>query len=41
MKMAREERFAKSTDHLLAHDAGIMAKYGSRYQRCDVAMKYT
>lgn len=22
------------------HDAGIMARYGARYQRCDVAMKY-
>ncbi|HEX4848246.1 MAG TPA: GNAT family N-acetyltransferase [Novosphingobium sp.] len=24
-----------------AHDAGIMADYGARYQRCDVAMRYT
>ena len=23
-----------------AHDAGIMADYGARYQRCDVAMRY-
>ena len=23
-----------------AHDAEIMARYGSRYQRCDVAMRY-
>jgi GNAT superfamily N-acetyltransferase len=23
-----------------AHDAGIMATYGARYQRCDVAMRY-
>ena len=22
------------------HDAGIMAKYGARYERCDVAMRY-
>lgn len=22
------------------HDAGIMARYGARYQRCDVAMRY-
>jgi GNAT superfamily N-acetyltransferase len=22
------------------HDAGIMAQYGARYQRCDVAMRY-
>jgi N-acetylglutamate synthase-like GNAT family acetyltransferase len=22
------------------HDAGVMAKYGARYQRCDVAMDY-
>ena len=22
------------------HDAGIMAKYGTRYERCDVAMRY-
>jgi len=24
-----------------AHDAGIMAQYGARYERCDVAMLYT
>ena len=24
-----------------AHDAGIMATYGTRYERCDVAMLYT
>ncbi len=24
-----------------AHDAGIMARYGARYERCDVAMRYT
>jgi DNA-binding MarR family transcriptional regulator/ribosomal protein S18 acetylase RimI-like enzyme len=23
------------------HDAGIMAKYGARYKRCDVAMRFT
>jgi DNA-binding MarR family transcriptional regulator/ribosomal protein S18 acetylase RimI-like enzyme len=23
-----------------AHDAGVMAKYAARYQRCDVAMRY-
>jgi N-acetylglutamate synthase-like GNAT family acetyltransferase len=23
-----------------AHDAGIMAEYGARYQRCDVAMRF-
>ncbi|MCX8477762.1 MAG: bifunctional helix-turn-helix transcriptional regulator/GNAT family N-acetyltransferase [Sphingomonas sp.] len=23
-----------------AHDAGIMARYGARYERCDVAMRY-
>lgn len=23
------------------HDAGIMAEYGARYERCDVAMRYT
>lgn len=23
------------------HDAGIMANYGARYERCDVAMRYT
>ena len=23
-----------------AHDAGIMAQYGARYERCDVAMRY-
>lgn len=23
------------------HDADIMAKYGARYERCDVAMRYT
>jgi len=22
------------------HDAGIMAEYGARYARCDVAMRY-
>jgi ribosomal protein S18 acetylase RimI-like enzyme len=22
------------------HDAGIMANYGARYQRCDVAMRF-
>lgn len=24
-----------------SHDAGIMTQYGARYQRCDVAMRYT
>ena len=23
-----------------AHDAGILARYGARYERCDVAMRY-
>jgi len=26
--------------HGFAHDAGIMAEYGARYARCDVAMRY-
>ncbi len=26
--------------HGFAHDAGIMALYGARYARCDVAMRY-
>ena len=27
--------------HGFQHDAEIMAKYGARYERCDVAMRYT
>ncbi|GAA4863052.1 GNAT family N-acetyltransferase [Luteimonas vadosa] len=26
--------------HGFRHDAGIMAQYGARYERCDVAMRY-
>ena len=27
--------------HGFQHDPEIMAKYGARYERCDVAMRYT
>jgi GNAT superfamily N-acetyltransferase len=26
--------------HGFVHDAGVMAEYGARYERCDVAMLY-